>query len=302
MTDMVVKPLSDVLGAEILGADLAGGLSDDEFGTIEEALHEHLVILIRDQSLEPEDLVGFARRFGRPEPHVIDQYHHAADENILILSNRKDEAGRNIGLADGGTYFHSDYSYLDVPARATILYALEIPDGDAGTTFANLRAAYEDLGDGEKAELDGLVCRHHYGNRDDLDPRSRTVASALTGEQEARMAWQHHPLVRRHPHTGRPSLYAVSGSSFGIVGMGEEEGRALLDRLKAHATAPRYLYRPSYRPGDVIVWDNCSLLHSAPLVDPEKPRTLWRVTVKEAGPTMPSGSLRTDAAGTAAGA
>jgi len=92
--------------------------------------------------------------------------------------------------------------------------------------------------------------------------------------------------VRRHPHTGRPTLYAVSGSSFGIEGMDDAEGVALLDALKAHATQPRYRFTPSYQEGDVVIWDNCCLLHSAPLTSPEKPRTLWRITVKDAGPTL----------------
>ena len=283
---MAIEPMSQVLGASITGIDVAN-LTDEEFAAVEVALHEHLVVVIRAQELQPQDLVGFARRFGQPEPHVIDQFHHEADENVLILSNRKDENGEPVGLADGGTYFHSDYSYLSVPARCTILYAIEMPEGDAATTFANQRAAYEDLPDAERERLDGLVCRHHYGNRDDLDTRSRTVASVLSEEQQAKMAWEHHPLVRRHPHTGRPSLYAVSGSSFAIEGMDAGEGRTLLDRLKAHSTGRSYCHQPTYAPGDVVIWDNCSLLHSAPLVDPSKPRTLWRVTVKEAGPTMP---------------
>jgi alpha-ketoglutarate-dependent taurine dioxygenase len=104
--------------------------------------------------------------------------------------------------------------------------------------------------------------------------------------QQDRKHWVRHPLVRKHPHTGRKSLYAVSGSSFGIEGLENAEGVALLDKLKAHATSRPYCHAPSYRPGDVIIWDNCSLLHSAPLIDPTRPRTLWRITVKEAGPTL----------------
>ena len=114
----------------------------------------------------------------------------------------------------------------------------------------------------------------------------RTAASPLNDAQKAKMDWVRHPLVRTHPHTGRKSLYAVSGSSFGIEGMGDNEGRALLDDLKGQATAEKYRSTPKYRPGDVIIWDNCALLHSAPLVDPREPRTLWRITVKEQGPTL----------------
>ena len=281
-----VTPLSTTLGAEITGATIRADMSAAEFRNVENALHEHLVVVIRDQKLAPEDFVMFSKRFGRPEPHVIDQYHHKADPNILILSNRRNEKGENIGLADGGTYFHSDYSYLAVPARCTMLHAIEIPGGDAGTTFANQRKAYEDLPAAKKNAIDGLVCRHHYGNRDNLDITSRTAASGLSDDQEAKMKWERHPLVRSHPHTGRKSLYAVSGSSFGIEGMDDDEGLTLLNDLKSHATDRRYCYTPEYRPGDVVIWDNCSLLHSAPLIDPDKPRTLWRITVKEAGPTL----------------
>ncbi|HRD75531.1 MAG TPA: TauD/TfdA family dioxygenase [Hyphomicrobiaceae bacterium] len=285
MTNVKVTLLSDVLGARIEGVDIAR-ISDAEFADIERALHEHLVVVIPRQSLEPAAFAAFARRFGKAEPHVIDQFHHKADPNILILSNRRNDKGEPIGLADGGTYFHCDYSYLDVPARCTILYALEIPGSDAGTTFANQRRAYETLPADERAKLDGLVCRHHYGNRDNLDEESRTAASRLSGEQKARMSWVRHPLVRKHPHGPWKSIYAVSGSSFGVEGMDDAAGVALLNRLKQHSTAARYCYTPTYAPGDVVIWDNVSLLHSAPLIDQARPRTLWRITVKEAGPTI----------------
>jgi len=281
-----VRKLSDTLGCEVVGARIAGGISAGDFGVIENALHDHLVVIVRDQILAPEDFSSFAKRFGKPEPHVIDQFHHPADANILILSNRKNAEGEPLGLADGGTYFHTDYSYLDVPARCTLLHALEIPGEDAGTTFANQRQAYEELPDERKRSLDALICRHHYGNRDDVQEESRTAASKLSGEQRARMNWVRHPLVRKHPHTSRKSLYAVSGSSFGIDGLEQREGVALLDELKAHSTSPQYRYTPKYKPGDVVIWDNCSLLHSAPLIDPDRSRTLWRITIKERGPTL----------------
>ncbi len=281
-----VRGLSDGFGCEIAGISLDKDLAADDFAVIERALNEHLVVVLPRQNPPPERFVAFARRFGRPEPHVIDQFHHRADPNILILSNVKVD-GKPIGLADGGTYFHSDYSYLDVPARCTMVFALQMPAGaNAGTTFANQRQAWEDLPAEMKARLEGLICRHHYGNRDDLDEASRTAASPLSAEQKAKMNWVGHPLVRRHPHTGRRSLYAVSGSSFAIEGMAEDEGVRLLDELKRQATQPKYLYTHPYQVGDVVIWDNCSLLHKAPLVAPDQPRTMWRITVKEARPTV----------------
>jgi taurine dioxygenase len=129
--------------------------------------------------------------------------------------------------------------------------------------------------------IEDLVALHHYGNRDDLDKGSRTVASVLSEDQEQKMAWVRHKVARKHPVTGRKALYAVSGSSFGIEGMPEDEARDLLDELKAHATQEKYHLRLKYGVGDVVIWDNASLLHSATLIDPHDPRTLWRITIKE---------------------
>ena len=103
----------------------------------------------------------------------------------------------------------------------------------------------------------------------------------LTDEQKAKMPLITHKIARPHPVTGRTSLYAVSGSSFGIVGMPEDEARALLDELATHSTQPKYQLRFKYGVGDIVVWDNASLLHSATLIDPNEARTLWRITVIE---------------------
>ena len=280
-----IEKISPVLGARIAGIDLSRPLDEDSFRLIENGLHEHGFVVLPGQTFSSREFVAFARRWGQPEPHVIDRFHHPDDPNILILSNVHRE-GQPIGLVDAGTYFHTDYSYLDIPARCTILFSIQMPRTGSGTMFANQRQAYADLPDSMKQRLNGLVGRHHYGNRDDLNEASRTVASVLTESEKQKVTWVRHPLVRRHPHTGVPSLYAVSGSSFEIEGMPAESGRALLDELKAHSTQPQYCHRYDYGIGDVIVWDNVQLLHAAPLTDFTDARTLWRITVKEAQPTL----------------
>ena len=282
---IAIEPISDILGARIRGVDLAAAIDDETFGTIEDALHDHGFIVFPGQTFSAGQFVAFSRRFGNPEPHVIDRFHHPVDPNILILSNVHRD-GQPIGLVDAGTYFHTDYSYLDVPARCTILHAIQVPRALAGTTFANQTKAYADLDAETRARIENLVVRHHYGNRDNLNEESRTVASVLTDAEKQKVTWVRHPLVRRHPHTGVPSLYAVSGSSFEIEGMPVDEGRALLDFLKAHSTQDHYRHTYAYSVGDVIVWDNLQLLHSAPLTDLTDARTLWRITVKEACPTL----------------
>jgi taurine dioxygenase len=275
-----IEPLSPVLGASITGADLAEGLAPEEYQRAEAALHEYGFIVFPGQSLTPAQFGAFGKLWGRAEPHVIDTFHHPQDANILILSNVEKD-GKPTGLADAGTYFHTDYSYLDIPARCTMLHALQMPREKQGTTFANQTRAYEELPEAMKRRIDGLVVRHHYGNRDDLDENSRTVASVLNDEQRKKVKWVCHPLARPHPRTGRKALYAVSGSSFGIEGMDDAQGVRLLDELKAHATQPKYLHTHDYKVGDVIVWDNAQLLHAAPLADRRDPRTLWRITIKE---------------------
>lgn len=282
---IAVEPVSNILGARIRGVDLATPIDDQTFGHIERALHDHGFIVFSGQTLSAEQFVAFSHRFGNPEPHVIDRFHHPVDPNILILSNVHRD-GQPIGLVDAGTYFHTDYSYLDVPARCTILHAIQVPRTLAGTTFANQTKAYADLDAATRARIDGLVVRHHYGNRDNLDEESRTVASVLTETEKQKVMWVRHPLVRQHPHTGVRSLYAVSGSSFEVEGMALDEGRALLDSLKAHSTQHDYRHTYGYSVGDVIIWDNVQLLHSAPLTDLTDARTLWRITVKEARPTL----------------
>lgn len=275
-----VHPLSPGFGAEARGVDLSRPLDDTAFAELERAFLRAQVLVLRNQRLTPAQFLAFARRFGPPEPHVIDQFHHPADPNILILSNRV-ENGRPLGLADAGTYFHTDYSYLDVPARATTLYSIEVPAVGGDTRFANQYAAYDDLSDTMKRRIDPLMAIHHYGNRHNQDESTRTVASVLTADQKAKMPLITHPVARTHPATGRKALYAVSGSSFGIVGMPDDEARDLLDELAAHATGPDYRLSHRYEVGDVVIWDNASLLHSATLVDPAQPRTLWRITVTE---------------------
>lgn len=275
-----IEPLSDVAGARITGLNLSRELSVDAFEQVEQALHAHCFVVFPAQTLSPQEFAAFSRRWGRPEPHVIDTFHHPQDANILILSNVSRD-GKPIGLLDAGTYFHTDYSYLTVPARCTMLHAIQMPRERSGTTFANQTRAYADLPAQTRERIEPLVVRHHYGNRDDLNEKSRTVASVLDENQKKKVDWVRHRLVRPHPHTGVKSLYAVSGSSFGIDGMDDAQAVALLDELKEHATAEKYRTTYNYGIGDVVIWDNAQLLHAAPLTDLRDARTLWRITVKE---------------------
>ena len=277
-------PLGPGFGLESDAVNLSQPVSDEAFRDIERAFYRGQLLMLRGQSLSAAQFVAFARRLGEPQPHVIDQFHHPADPNILILSNVLKD-GRPTGLQDAGSYFHTDYSYLQVPARATTLYSITVPEVGGHTMFANQQAAYDDLPRAMKQRIEPLKAIHHYGNRHDRDERSRTAASPLSDDQKAKMPVITHRIARAHPVTGRTCLYAVSGSSFGIVGMPEDEAGDLLDELARHSTQAKYCYSLAYDVGDVVIWDNASLLHAATLTDPAHARTLWRITVLESGRT-----------------
>jgi taurine dioxygenase len=273
------KPLSP-FGVETYDVDLSQPLSDATFRELEQAFYANHVLALRGQDITAAQFMDFAQRIGPPQPHVIDQFHHPEDSNILILSNVK-KNGQPTGLQDAGSYFHTDYSYLQVPARATTLYSRVVPKVGGDTLFANQQQAYDDLSDAMKKRIEPLLGIHHYGNRNDVNEASRTAASLLSAEQKARMPVITHRIARPHPVTGRKALYAVSGSSFGIVGMPEDEARDLLNELAAHSTQSKYQLRFKYGVGDIVVWDNAALLHSATLIDPNDARTLWRITLLE---------------------
>lgn len=292
-------PLSPLFGAETSDVDLSRPVPDAVFKDIEQAFYANQVLALRAQHITAQQFLQFAQRLGPPQPHVIDQFHHPEDPNILILSNVKKD-GKPTGLQDAGSYFHTDYSYLQVPARATTLYSRVVPKVGGDTLFANQQAAYDELPETMKRRIEPLLAIHHYGNRNDVDEASRTVASVLNAEQKSRMPIITHRIARPHPVTGRKALYAVSGSSFGIVGMPDDEAIDLLNELAAHATQPKYQLRFKYGVGDIVIWDNAALLHSATLIDPEDARTLWRVTLLEvaaaaAAPTVLASTYATDA-------
>lgn len=281
-----VRPLWEgSFGAEITGFDMAGEVAASEWRRLVGASHVHGVLKVRGQKADAAALLRLASQFGTPVPHILTHFHVEGHSAVLKLSNIVTD-GRQWGIYDGANYWHTDMAYEDPPGAATIVYALKTPREGGATRVADMYAAYDELPEATKKHIDGLVVLHHYGNRDDLDENSMGSASKLTDEQKKQVRNVYHRLVRPHPVTGRKALYGVSGSSFGIVDMPDDEAIALLDELKAHATRDRYVRELSYAPGDLAVWDTSCTLHSAtplaPVDSPEDPmaRLLYRVSVK----------------------
>ena len=223
--------------------------------------------------------IDFARRFGEVEIIFLTHYAHPAYPEVMLVSNIV-ENGRNIGHVDAGRVWHTDMSYTATPPRATLLYAIDVPEEDGrvlgDTLFASAVAAYDDLPDAMKERLAGLRAVHRVSGR-----RKKTG----TGKEDNPLRDQQpdviHPVVRTHPVTGRKAIYVSEGECVGIVGMDDAEALPLLADLARRVIRPAYRYRHRWRKGDVLIWDNAAVQHIA-LRDYEWPRhrrLMHRITV-----------------------
>lgn len=275
-----IRPLAVALGAEVIGADLARYEDDAQFACIHEALLRYSVLAIRDQHITPPQHIGFSRRFGELDIHVLSEYLLPAHPEILLISNKQVD-GRPIGLRDAGNEWHTDLSYKERPALGSLLYALEIPPTGGDTLFASLYAAYDGLPAEMQARLVGLKAVHTYAQYHERSQgKGRGTRRALSEAQKAEVPAVSHPLIRTHPETGRKALYVSPGLMVGVEGMDETAGRALIEELSAHATQRAFVYRHCWRLHDVVCWDNRCTIHLATGYDPAYTRHMHRTTIK----------------------
>ncbi len=254
-----INALSPVLGAEAVGVDLASPMSDAEFAELNRAwLDGDGVLVVRDQTLTPEEHVAFSRRLGELEVHVVGQFLLDGHPEIYRVSSKVDEDGRPMGNPESGRYWHSDLSYLDPPSKASLLYALELPPSGGDTMLAGMYAAYDSLSPSMKGLLEGLTAMHDLGHVGRL-----FSTGGPSPEQTARTPPVEHPVVRTHPETGRKALFVNPGFTTRIVQLAGPESDALLEFLFAHATKPEFVYRHRWRLRDLLIWDNRCTLHHA---------------------------------------
>ncbi|MPY73534.1 MAG: TauD/TfdA family dioxygenase [Alphaproteobacteria bacterium] len=276
---MQVVPSGSAIGADILGADLSRGLDAATFRAIEAAFNERSVVCLRDQHLTEEQFIAFAKRFGEVEIIFLTHYAHPRYPEIMLVSNIQ-ENGRNIGHVDAGRVWHTDMSYTATPPRATLLYAIDVPE-EAGrvlgdTLFASAVAAYDGLPEAMKRRLEGLRAVHRVSGR-----RKKTGTGKEDNPLRDRQPDVLHPVIRTHPVTGRKAIYVSEGECTGIVGMEDAEALPLLADLAQRIIRKDYQYRHRWRKGDVLIWDNPAVQHIA-LRDYEWPRhrrLMHRITV-----------------------
>ena len=269
---LAVRPLTPLLGAEVLGVDLARDIDDAMFAELYRAFLRYQVLLFDVPELPPGKQVEFGRRFGPLQIHVMNQYHAAQHPELYRLSNL-DENGNPTGHhPDKGTLaWHTDGSWQRVTGQATILYAEIVADAGGETHFCDMYRAYERLSPEWKSRIEPLRAVHNL----DFSRSRRHGENPMTDEQRAAVPPVDHPVVRVHPETGRRCLFLGDHAEY-IAGMSYEAGRALIEELNALAVHPDLVYAHRWRPGQLIVWDNRCLLHRATEYDPAAQRRVIR--------------------------
>lgn len=257
--NLQITPLCDALGAEINGIDWNQSLSAADIDTINSAfLHYHLLCL-RAEPLEAVAFAQVARYFGTPQLQLL---RHERDDNapevsILESTYKTPESKpadiRQVRLSG----WHTDDSYLAVPAKATLLQALAITSSSGETRFANTRAAYENLSEAMKTKLAKLRAVHRYDT-----PRAAARPKQRSAEEELETPEVIHPLIRTHEDSGKKAIYLNANRTDRVVDMDRAESDALLDELNAHMTQTKYQYHHKWTVGDILLWDNRSLIHS----------------------------------------
>jgi alpha-ketoglutarate-dependent 2,4-dichlorophenoxyacetate dioxygenase len=285
-----IKALMNGYAAEISGIDLKRPMADETFAALHEAVDIHGFAVFRDQFLQDAELVAFAERFGPLEvPLKRDQY-GGVHKRLTMLANIDDD-GNIINQDDeravymkGNLLWHSDSSFKPVPCTYSLLAAHEVPSEGGNTEFADARACYDDwqgpFGETTKEDLEDLVCEHSI-----IYSRSLISGDIFSDQEKKDLAPPHQPLVRIHPRTGRKIYYVGSHCSH-VVGWPIEKGRPLVRELTGFCVRPEHVHSHKWRVGDVVIWDNRSVLHRGLTYEPTESRIMHRATVAGDGPLL----------------
>lgn len=284
MSELWIQPTGAALGADIYGVDLSAPMDDAVFARIADAWAQHLVLRFSGQRLDDRRLMEFSARFGELDRVPIaaasldradsDVAADAREWVAVISSVRKD--GKAVGSL--GAYelvWHTDMSYNPLPPRASLLYALEVPPDGGNTGFLNMYAAYESLPGDLKRAVDGRSCIHD-SSRNSAGELRRGFQRTLDVRQTPGAV---HPLVRRHPITGRKALFLGRRPGAYVHGLSVEESEALLDAIWEHATDERFAWYQKWRIGDLVLWDNRCVMHRRDAFDESLRRLMHRTQI-----------------------
>jgi len=283
-----VWPVTESFAAEIGDVDLSQPLSEADWQAIDEAYRTYSVLVFPDQRISHDHHVAFAQRFGPMDMSMMadmDQKEMRVPLEIADVSNLNAkgevlEPGHRLReFQNGNRLWHTDSSFKKVPANASLLYMQAIPPVGGRTEFADMRAAYDALPEAMKRGIEGKVAMHSIATS-----RAK-LGFAMSDAENATYPRVPQVLVRSHAHSGRKSIYIASHAGE-IVGMGDDEARALLAELTAHATQRQFVYGHRWRANDLVMWDNrCTMHRGLPFDDLRWPRDAQRATALDVAPT-----------------
>ena len=273
---ITATPLSPALGAEIGGVDIAAGVGDKQLAEIKQAFGAYAVIFFRNQDITPDQHIEFAKRWGKIN---VNRFFQAVETYPQIAEVRK-EANQKENI---GSMWHTDHSYDEVPALGSILYAKAVPDVGGDTLFSSMYAAYDSLSDGLKQMLRSLRAehssRHAFGDQayleTDMDDLGGRLGNTDLATQDAV-----HPVVIRHPLSGRPALYVNGDFTVKFEGWTKEESQPLLDYLYAQARQNEFTCRFKWLKGSMAIWDNRATHHCALNDYQGQFRLMHRITIE----------------------
>ncbi len=253
---MKIEPLNDVMGAVVTGVDLGAPAGPDVASELDAAITDHLLLCIRGQDLAPKAFAQASRIFGPPKTFVLRRDRLDDAPEVSVVSNRPPSLeGKPLVQAK---YWHTDDSYLALPATLTLLHAKTLPEDGGDTEFINCFKVLEALPEKMRKRVVGLRAVHKYRSR-----RNKSWVAKRSAEEEAETPPVDHPLIRTHPKSGRQALYINPNRIDHIVGWSEADSDALLDELYDFAFQPRFQYRHRWQSGDLVVWDNRCTMHRA---------------------------------------
>lgn len=268
----VLNDLQKYTGSEVSGIDLRSPIPEEDKAALSRALADRGVLVFHGQDLDPQTFARVIGSFGELMEQQAKQFCLPDYPIVGYISNRDVDKPTGMRLVRGEQY-HTDHSNYQAPPRATALHGVVIPSRGGDTQFVNVQAAYDDLPEETKARIDGLKCLHV--GQSSRSPRK--LASPEPGQKKPETL---QPLVCVHPENGRKGLYMNTARIEFIDGMDLEEGHALIAALMEHATNPKYEYRHRWRKGDVVIWDNRTVMHQANGDVPEEEhRYLYRLMV-----------------------
>jgi taurine dioxygenase len=272
-----INPLSKPFAAKVTNIDLGRDVDDDLFAEIQDAWQAHPVLVFRDQNIDIDAQQAFAMRFGalKSRARKTTDPGGAGYDNphVMFVSNVR-ENGEYIGTSPKGALsFHSDSAFDEVPAKASLLYGMELPKIGGDTLFVSMYEIYETLSDDTKRFMaDKWAVNYHLPSLP-LNPQQTEEERYRTARRSA------HPMVTAHPETGRPVLYVNRHMTREIVGVPDEEAKVLLEELYSRIEEPRFLYAHKWRKGDLVVWDNRCVQHGRSDFDPAERRLLRRFAI-----------------------